>query len=282
MPTVPASELDPFMAAYENVILDLDGCIWIGDDALPGSREAVGALRAAGKRVAFVTNNAMHSEEDFVRRLWSLGFQASVDEIVTPATAVRALLAEETGWEKALVVGAPALVRAVESAGVHAYLPRPEDVEAPQDLDVVVVAAHDRLRFHELRLAAHALAREIPFVATDGDTSYPLPGGPCPGTGAMIAALTAATGVVPRTLGKPDPYLFRIALERLGDGPTLVVGDRLDADVAGAQATGLDSAVVLTGSSTAADVAAWTPPVTHVAALLGDLMLTGPARYADA
>jgi len=278
MPSTPLPTLKPFMEDYANVILDLDGCLWIGDEALPGASAAVDALRAAGKGIAFVTNNAMHSEEDFVRRLWGHGFRASVDEIVTPATAVRALLSAEEDWQRALVVGAPALVRAVEAAGVRAYVPDPADVEAPEDIDVVVVAAHDDLRFHDLRLAAHALAAGVPFVATDGDTSYPLPGGPCPGTGAVLAALTAATGVRPRVLGKPHPQLFRVALDGLGAGATLVVGDRLDADVAGAQATGLDSAVLLTGSSTERDVAAWSPPVTHVAPGLADLVLAEPAR----
>lgn len=270
--------LKPFMGRYANVILDLDGCVWIGDEALPGSVEAVTAMRQEGKRLAFVTNNAMQSEEDFVRRLWSLGFQASVEEIITPATAVRAVLADNPGWQRALVVGAPALVRAVQGAGVRVYEPHPADVEAPGDLDVVIVAAHARLHFDDLRLAAHALAGGLPFVATDGDVAYPLPGGPCPGTGAIVAALEAATGTQARVLGKPDPFLFRIALEHLGEGETLVVGDRLDADIAGAQATGLDSAIVLTGSVTAEDAAAWTPQITHVADLLGDLVLAGPAR----
>lgn len=270
--------LKPFMGRYANVILDLDGCVWIGDEALPGSVEAVTAMRQEGKRLAFVTNNAMHSEEDFVRRLWSMGFQASVEEIFTPATAVRALLADTPDWQRALVVGAPALVRAVQGAGLRVYEPDPADVHAPGDLDVVIVAAHSHLRFDDLRLATHALAGGLPLIATDGDVAYPLPGGPCPGTGAIVAALEAASGTQARVLGKPEPFLFEIALERLGPGETLVVGDRLDADIAGAQAAGLDSAIVLTGSVTGEDAAAWTPDITHVADLLGDLVLAGPAR----
>jgi glycerol-1-phosphatase len=266
--------LKPFMQDYDNVILDLDGCVWVGDEALPGSSEAVAALRQAGKGIVFLTNNAMHTEEEFVRRLWALGFQASVDEIVTPATAIRAVIEEHPDWRRALVVGAVALMRAVEAAGLDVYVPDHDDVHAPDDIDVVIVAAHDDLHFAELRLAAHALARDTPLVATDGDAAYPLPGGPCPGTGSVVALLHAATGAEATIVGKPAPYLFTVAVERLGSGRTLVVGDRLDADIAGAQGAGLDCAIVMTGADTEDAVAAWTPAVTHQAAMLGPLMLT--------
>ena len=85
--------LSPALARYDHVLLDLDGCLWVGDDALEGAPEAVAALREAGKGIAFLTNDARHAPEDFVRRLWRLGFQAAVDEVVTCGAALQFVLA---------------------------------------------------------------------------------------------------------------------------------------------------------------------------------------------
>ena len=89
--------LSHLLAGYDHVLLDLDGCVWVGDDATPRSVEAVDALRAAGKGVAFVTNDARHSGEDFVRKLWGLGFRASIEEIVTVGAALQFVLASTPG-----------------------------------------------------------------------------------------------------------------------------------------------------------------------------------------
>ncbi len=240
--------LTPLLKAYDHVLLDLDGCVWVGDEPTPRAAEAVGALRAAGKHVAFITNDARHAGEDFVRKLWRLGFQASLEEVVTVGGALQYVLAETARWRTAYVVGSAAVHRHVQDAGVRIL----NHTDLAARADVVVIAAHDDFHYAELRDAVRAVLRGAALLGAGRDATFPMPDGPSPGTGAVLAAVEAATGATAHSVGKPDPQLFLTALDRLGPGRTLAVGDRLDADVAGAHAAGLDGALVLTGATSAA------------------------------
>jgi glycerol-1-phosphatase len=141
----------------------------------------------------------------------------------------------------------------------------------------VVVAGHDHFDYVELRGATQALLRGAGMVAAGRDPTFPMPDGPWPGTGAVVAALEHATGATAVVVGKPQPPLFETALERLGEGRALVVGDRLDADLAGAAAARLDCAIVLTGAATREEAeAAEDPRPVAVAEDLATLLL-GPA-----
>jgi len=145
--------------------------------------------------------------------------------------------------------------------------------------EVVVVAGTDHLGYDDLRLANLALRRGADLVATSRDPVYPTEEGLVPGTGAILAAVEYASGSTARIVGKPEPELFRAAFDRLGEGRTLVVGDRLDADVAAAAKAGLDAALVLTGGTSAEEAeAAPEPRPRYVAASLAALVL-GDARY---
>jgi glycerol-1-phosphatase len=262
--------LTRFLSAYDHVLLDLDGCVWVGDEPTPRVVEAIDAIRAAGLGIAFVTNNAMHPAEEFVRKLWGLGCRASVEEVVTSGGATQDILERGT-WQRAFTIGAPALHRNVEQAGLTDLYEPEEAMEA----EVVVVAAHEDFCFAELRTAAIAIQRGAEIVATDADASYPIPDGQCPGTGSVLAALERATGRTALIAGKPSPEIFRVALSRLGPGRALVIGDRIDADLAGAHAAGLDGAVVLSGVTTAGEAAS--AGAVNVADTLADLVL-GPDR----
>jgi HAD superfamily hydrolase (TIGR01450 family) len=237
--------LSPLLDGYEQLLLDLDGCVWVGEQATAGAAEAIAQLRAAGRRVAFVTNNAHHGGEDFVRKLWGLGIQASLREVVTPGGALQHVLAERHPGGGAVVIGSAAVHKHVRDAGLRVLNGSPAVVSA----DVVVVSGHDNFDYSELRDAARAVMAGAMLLASDRDPSFPLADGPAPGTGAVLAAVETATGRVGEAVGKPDPQLFMTALDRLGAGRTLVVGDRLDADLAGAAAAGLDCAIVLTGAT---------------------------------
>jgi glycerol 3-phosphatase-2 len=227
--------LSHLLAGYDNVLLDLDGCVWVGDHATPRAVEAIDALRGAGKGVAFVTNDGRHSVEDFVRKLWGLGFRASTEEVVTVGSALQFTLASTPEWRRAFVIGSEAIHRHVEAAGVR---------ETMNGADVVVVAGHDQFDYEELRLAVQAILEGAQAICTSRDATFPMPDGPWPGTGAIVAAVEHATGTEIPTIGKPSPDLFRTALDRLGPGRALVIGDRADTDVAGAKAVRLDSALV--------------------------------------
>jgi HAD superfamily hydrolase (TIGR01450 family) len=267
-----AVSLSSALRPYDAVLLDLDGCLWVGHEATPRAPEALAALRAAGVGVGFLTNDARHSTEDQVRRLWELGFQASVGEVVTAGAAVQFMLAGRGGGT-AFVVGAEALIDHVAHAGLRVV----NNTELASRADVVVVASHDDVRYGELRVAAQAVARGAELIGTTREPSFPMPDGPWPGSGAILAAVELAGGrTADRIAGKPEPAMYEAALERLGQPRrVLAIGDRLTTDVAGAVAAGLDGALVLTGATSLADVDGAEARPAHVAASFAELVL-GP------
>jgi glycerol-1-phosphatase len=261
--------LSPRIRRYNHLLLDLDGCVWVGDEPCDGAVEAVAALRDAGTSVLFLTNDVRHAPEEFVRKLWRLGFHASVAEVVTAGAALQFQLASrERG--SAFVVGSQALVDHVAAAGMRILNRTPFATRA----DVVVAGGHDGFDYDELRTATQAVLRGAELVGATRDATFPMPDGPWPASGAVLAAIEAATGHrAALVAGKPEPAMYDAARDRLGSGSILAVGDLLDVDVAGARRAGLDSALVLTGGTTReqADAAELRP--THVADSLGSLVL---------
>ena len=254
---------------YDHVLLDLDGCVWVGDEPTPRAAEAVAALRAAGKGLAFVTNDGRHADDDHVRKLWRLGVQASREEVVTVGAAVRFACANAP-WQTAVVVGSPAIHRHVHEAGLHVLEPD-ADVRA----DVAVVAAHDDLRYDELRHAVQAVLAGAELLCAGRDPTVPMPDGPWPGTGAVLAAVETAVGrKASMVIGKPEPTMYAAARDRLGPGRILGVGDRLEIDVLGARRAGLDQALVLTGGASRIEAEAAEPSPTFIADSLATLVLS--------
>jgi HAD superfamily hydrolase (TIGR01450 family) len=248
--------LSALVARYDHVLLDLDGCVWIGDECTAGAPEALAELRDAGKRLAFLTNDSAHSPEDYVRKLWKLGLKASLEEVVTVGAAIQHLLSGRRPGLTANVIGSPAIHRHVSEAGLRIVNGTDRETTA----DVVVVAGHADLHFSELRAATQAILNGAEMLAAGRDRTYPTADGLWPGTGAVVAALEYATEKTARSVGKPDPQMFRTALDRLGPGRALMIGDRIESDLAGAAAAGLDGAIVLTGVSTRADADAARKP----------------------
>jgi len=236
--------LSPLLAAYDSVVLDLDGCIWIGESPIPGAPEAIAELRAGGKQLSFLTNDGRRSPEEYVRKLWSIGVQASLEEVVTVGAAIQYLLAARPRTT-VYVIGSPAIYRHVADAG-HRIVNR---TSRAAEAELVVVAGHDEFNYSELRDAARAVLGGAELIAADRDRTFPREDGPWPGTGGIVAAVEYVTGSRAQIVGKPEPQIFRAVLDRLRDGRALVVGDRVDADLAGAHAVGLDAAIVLTGAS---------------------------------
>jgi HAD superfamily hydrolase (TIGR01450 family) len=263
--------LSPAVRKYDQVLLDLDGCLWVGDEAVEGAPDAVSALREAGKAVVFLTNDVRHAPEDFVRKLWRLGFQAALDEVVTVGAAVQYLLSGRGGGA-AYVVGSQALVDHVAEAGMRIV----NRTEFATRADVVVVGGHEDLDFEELKTATQAVLRGAELIGAGRDRTFPMPDGPWPGTGAVLAAIETATGrLASVVVGKPEPPMYEAARDRLGEGRCLAVGDRLDSDVAGARRAGMDSALVLSGATSRAEAASADPKPTHTADSLSALVLGG-------
>lgn len=262
--------LRPAIARYDHLLLDLDGCLWVGEEAVAGAPEAVAALREAGKGIAYITNDVRHAPDHFVRKLWRLGFQASLAEVVTSGAALQFVLAERRDGGAAFVIGSQALVDHVADAGMRVV----NNTEFATRADVVVVGGHEDFDFRELRIATQAVLRGAELIGVTRDRTFPMPDGPWPGSGAVLAAVEEATGRrAERTVGKPEPDMYATVRDRLGEGRYLAVGDRLDTDVAGARRAGIDSALVLTGVTTQPEANAADPRPTHVAESLAALVL---------
>jgi HAD superfamily hydrolase (TIGR01450 family) len=262
--------ITPLVARYDQLIVDLDGCVWLGPEPVAGSAEAIAALREAGKRVAFVTNDSRHALEEHVRKLWGIGVQASLADVVSSGAAMQHLLAETRRGRTAFVIGSEPLRRHVADAGCRVL----NDTDLASRAELVVVAGSVDLVYADLRDATLALRRGADFLATSRDPTLPMPDGLWPGTGAVVAAVEVASGRTAAIVGKPEPQLFHTALDRLGEGRTLVVGDRLDSDVAAAAKAGLESALVLSGGTTREEAdAAKDPKPIAVAESLAELVL---------
>jgi HAD superfamily hydrolase (TIGR01450 family) len=248
------SDADAIAERYEGLILDLDGCLWVGTSAVPGAPEAVDRWRAADRALVFLTNDPASSPEDVLQRLWSHGVRGAVHEIVTSGVVMQEYLADRFSGGVAVVVGSPAMARHVQAAGLKVVS---REAHVP-DADVVVLAGHADLSYRELTWAVRAACAGVPVIATGRDRLVPGENGVRPGTGAVVAYVEYAAGVDVVAVGKPGPDAWRIARERLGvHGPVLAVGDRLDSDVGGAVAAGLDAALVLSGVTTRAEAEAW-------------------------
>ena len=261
--------ISTLIANYDQFILDLDGSVWVGPDPVPGAVEAITALREADKRVAFVTNDPRHALEEHVRKLWRIGVQASLADVVSAGAATQHLLAETRAGRTAFVIGTEPLHRHVADAGCRVL----NGTDLASRAEVVVVAGTEDLVYDDLRNAVLALRRGADFLATSRDPTYPMPDGLWPGTGAIVAAVEVGSEREAAIVGKPEPQLFFTALDRLGDGATLVVGDRLESDIAAAAKARLDSALVLTGGTTREQAeAAKDPKPKLIADSLADLV----------
>src|SRR3954453_16243307 len=172
--------LSAFAAGYDNVICDMDGCLWIGDELTARADEVIAAIRAAGKGLAFVTNNPRRAAEDYVAKMWRLGMQASAGDIVTVGGATQHLLAETRQGRTAFVIGSDALRKHVADAGLKVL----NGTDLATRADVVVIGGTEGWTFEDVRVAAMAARRNGDLVATSLDPTYPMADGLWPGTGA--------------------------------------------------------------------------------------------------
>jgi HAD superfamily hydrolase (TIGR01457 family) len=235
---------------YRAFLLDLDGVLYRGDRPVAGATEAVAGLRESGKRIVFLTNNSSRTPEQVAAKLAAVGIEASADEVVTSALSTAAMLARSgDGRPSAYVVGQDGIRTALAEAGIEVL-----DGE-PRSADYVVVGWDGSVSYERLRVAAVLVRRGARLVATNDDPAYPAPGGELwPGAGAILAAVETASGGRATVVGKPHRPLFEAALERAGTTRALMVGDRIDTDIAGAAGAGLDSVLVLSGASDRADL----------------------------
>lgn len=237
-------------AGYDGLLLDLDGTVYRGKEAIPGAAAAISGLRSSGVGIGFVTNNASRAPRRIVEHLTSLDIEVTDDEVVTSAQAAAAVLTDRlAGGSDVLVVGTDALAAEVEAVGLIAV----RDADAGP---AGVVQGHSpETGWPQLSEACLAIRAGSLWVACNIDPTLPTERGQVVGNGALVAALRAATDVEPVVAGKPARPLVDAAVDRLGARHPLMIGDRLDTDIAAADGL-MDSLLVLTGVTEAADLLA--------------------------
>jgi glycerol-1-phosphatase len=237
--------------AFQGVVLDLDGVVYLGDEVVPAAPAALDQVRRLGVRVAFVTNNSYRPPDLVVEKLNRLGVKAAAGEVLTSAQAAVRMLGGREGLAgvKVMVVGGPGLRQALEAAGARLV-----DGQAWRDAEVVAVGFDPDLTYAKLRDATLAIRAGARFVGSNPDTTLPTPEGLWPGAGATLALLRASTGVRPEVAGKPERALLDTAAAATGPGPHLMVGDRADTDLDGAHRLGWSTALVLSGVTRLADL----------------------------
>lgn len=271
----PAAE-GTLLDSYDALLLDLDGVVYLGRRAVPGAPEALTKAAERGVRLAYVTNNASRTPGAIAEHLTALGVPATPGDVVTSAQAAARLVAEGVPpGSPVLVVGGMGLRQALRAHGL-----RPVSTAAEEPAAVVQGIAPD-LSYALLSEGVLAVRRGAWFVAANGDTTMPTARGELPGNGSMSRVIATAAGVEPVVAGKPEPPLHRESILRTGARNPLIVGDRLDTDIAGANRAGADSLLVLTGVATPLDALTAIPAhrPTHIAADLGGLHRP-PARIA--
>lgn len=262
---------------FDVALLDLDGVVYVGPNAVAGAREHLLAARGEGMRLAYVTNNASRTPAVVAAHLRELGMPAQESDVVTSAQAAARVVAELTEpGSRILVVGGEGLIVALRERGLIPV------TSADDDPAAVVQGFSPDLAWSLLAEGAYALERGIPWVASNTDLTIPTPRGRAPGNGTLVQVLRQATGRDPVVAGKPETPMHAESVARTRARAPLVVGDRLDTDIEGANRASVPSLLVLTGVTDAADVVLATEEhrPTYLSDDLGGLHTTHPATTA--
>lgn len=241
----------PLCEEFDVALLDLDGVVYLSHAAIPGAVEALSAARDSGMKLAYLTNNASRTAETVAGHLRDLGLSGvTAGDVVTSAQAIASVVAAEvpTG-ARVLVVGGEGLRVALHTHGLTC-------VDTVDDEPVAVVQGYSpEVGWLQLAEASYAIESGMPWFVSNTDLTIPTSRGIAPGNGALVNAVRAATGVEPVVAGKPCAPLFEETLARIAPRAPLMVGDRLDTDIAGARNVGITSLMVLTGVNSLADAA---------------------------
>ncbi|MEU2212045.1 HAD hydrolase-like protein [Streptomyces hygroscopicus] len=253
--TRPESSRRALNEAYDTALLDLDGVVYAGGEAIEHAVESLVTARDGGMRLAYVTNNALRTPEAVAVHLTRLGVPAAPDDVITSAQAVARLISEQLPrGARVLVIGGEGLRVALRERGLT-------PVDSADDDPAAVVQGYGgpEMPWARLMEAGYAVARGLPWFASNLDLTIPSGRGIAPGNGAAVEVVRIVTGASPQAAGKPLPPMHRETILRTGARRPLVVGDRLDTDIEGADAGGVDSLLVLTGVTTPAQLLAAEP-----------------------
>jgi glycerol-1-phosphatase len=267
---VPSPADLPLHHVYDLVVLDLDGVVYVDDQAVPGAVEGLEEARRTGVHLAYITNNASRPPSEVAKKLRGLGVPAEESDVVTSAQAAARLLAGEVPrGSRVYVIGGEGLHAALRERGL-------EPVVGIGDDPVAVIQGYGpEMPWRQVIDGAVLVRDGLPWVASNMDLTVPTSRGPGPGNGALVNLVAEYAGRRPVVAGKPETPLFEETLARVGGQRPLVVGDRVDTDIDGARNVGWDSLLVMTGVTTIHELADLPPESrpTYLGADLGCLAL---------
>ena len=252
------------MESFKNIralIIDMDGVLWHGTQAIPGLVEFFKTLNDLDIRYILATNNASLTPEQYVTKLANMGVTVSQKQILTSGMATALYLSERVDPKetRVFVVGEEGATQPLLELGftlTGLYEVDNSDKPEQKGADIVVCGKDETITWAKLATASLNIRAGASFIGTNADTTLPTEHGITHGNGAILAALEVATGVKPTIIGKPEPIIYQQALTLLGISPeeTVALGDRLETDILGAVRTGIRSIMVLTGISSEADL----------------------------
>ncbi|MFI1396413.1 HAD hydrolase-like protein [Streptomyces sp. NPDC020681] len=276
--TRPSGSATALSEAYDTALLDLDGVVYAGGEAIAYAVDSLLAARDGGMHLAYVTNNALRPPVVVAAHITALGVPTAAEDVINSAQAVARLISEQVPeGSRVLVIGGEGLRVALRERGL-------EPVESADDDPAAVVQGYGGpdLVWGRFAEACYAIARGVPWFASNTDLTIPSARGIAPGNGAAVEVVRIATGAEPQVAGKPLPPMHKETILRTGAKHPLVVGDRLDTDIEGAFRGGVDSLLVLTGVTDAAQLLA-APPEHRPTYVDADLrgMLTGQPEVSE-
>jgi 4-nitrophenyl phosphatase len=239
----------------KHLIMDMDGVLWLGETPIPGLAAFFETLQREGIDFMLATNNATKTAELYTQKLARFGIDVAPESILTSAETTAQYLSEQYERGTAVyIVGARGLHDAFRAHGFTIITPA--EVEQGVTAALVVAGFTPEVTYHDMAMATLLINKGATFYGTNADPTFPSELGHMPGAGALLAFIATAAGVTPKTFGKPEPIMYEQALQRLGGTKenTAMVGDRLSTDIAGANAAGMRSILVLTGVSSQADI----------------------------
>jgi len=261
-----STELGEFLKRHDNILLDCDGVLWAGGEAISGSVETVDALRKAGKKVLFITNNSSKSRREYSEKLNGFGIATSKSDVITSGSAMADYLFGH-GIKSVYVIGEKGLIEELEGVGIKCVYDKNNaspfmdeadflSFNADPSVEAVCVGWDRFFTFRKLTISSIYLQRGCRFIGANPDISDRVGELLFPGTGPILASIESASGVSPYIIGKPNPALVKQILERnkMEACNTVMIGDRMDTDIAFANSAGITSVLVMTGVTTEDDL----------------------------
>ncbi len=246
------------------LIVDMDGVLWRGEQPIGDLPAIFQLISEHGLQITLATNNATLSVSQYIDKLLKFGVHLQSDQIVNSSLAVAHYLhAAYPHGGSVFIVGEIGLAETLKDKGFSVLdaLPENENSSLPGEIIAVVAAMDRNVTYEKITAATRLIRLGVPFIGTNPDRTFPTPQGLIPGAGAILAAIEAASDVKPVIVGKPSPEMYLVALERMKVSPehALVVGDRLETDIAGGQKIGCRTALVLSGVTSLDAAQIWQP-----------------------